>query len=365
MYHPYRGKRARMHQMLKSILIALLCLFILACIVFLLFFLNKDTVSIFGRELTLPWSQAARDGQQPDTIPDDELNFEILPGENGEQTPEPPPAVADPVAKVIEIPAGKAHDAAYIAQVAQLSQKGFTTAAITIKDQTGSVTGVDGLKPSLDTLHAAGMQVTAIFYAYEDDTYAGQNKAASLQNTARDSWRTGDGKRWLDPASAEANAYLAGNIRACKNAGFDEIVLRSFGWPAAGRLDRIVYGESDTGAKRADALIASYQTLAAEAAPTKLSVMVDNPTVEGGLSEASGQDLAKLYAAAARVYVPMAVQSETSGDSIRTIVGRLTGDTAEKLVPMYSDAALAPSLLASTNAFYFTAPNGDLALLLQ
>lgn len=353
MYHSYRGKRANRMRLLKRIFIVALCLFIIACIALLLFFPRNATATT---QSTFRWPWSSTDTTQGD------LNFEIVANEQGDPLPEsssddttttPPTTVVAP--KVVEIPADKATNATYIAQVAALSGTGVNTVAFTVKAANGTLLDATTLQPSIATLQQAGMKTIAVFYAYQDNAYAKQTPAAALQNIANQSWRNPDGERWLNPASEEANAYLRSSILSYTAIGFDEILLRAFSWPTIGRLDRIVYGDSnDTGAKRADTLSATLKDLVSQAAPTSISVALENATAENGLYDTAGQDVAKLYPLAAYVYAPLSVQTATSGDSIRTIIGSSTQGDTTKIIPMYTDTALIPSLLASSNGFYFS-----------
>ncbi|NCB28591.1 MAG: hypothetical protein EOM63_02355 [Clostridia bacterium] len=356
MYHPYRGRRAQRRRVLRDVLIALLSLFIVACIIFLLFFQNTSTITLFGHTLTLPGRGQTQEKGETAQKQHDKVDFQVVEDRKDAAQPQTP-AVTQPTAtRTIEIPADKLADSAYLAQAAQLKTSGkLTNAAIMVKDATGAVVSADTLKVPLATLKAAGFKTTAIVYTFQDNAYAKQTTAAALKNVDKKSWRLPDGKRWLDPASTEAMQYLTAQVQACKDAGFDEVVLRAFGYPTEGSLGRIVYGDAyATPAARADLLAQRLTELATAAAPVKVSVVVDDPTAENGLNQKSAQDVAKLYKAANAVYAPMEVQSETSGDSIRAIVGKLTGGDTAKLVPMYTSAALAPTLFAGDSALYFT-----------
>lgn len=360
MYRSYRGRRAQRRRVLRDVLVALLSLFIVACIVFLLFFQNRSTITLFGHTLTLPGRGQTQEKGETVQKQDDKVDFQVVEDKKDTAQPQAQPqttVVTQPtVTRTLEIPADKLADSAYLGQAAQLKTSGkLTNAAITVKDATGTVVSADALKAPLTTLKAAGFKTTAVVYAFQDNTYAKQMTAAALKNVDNKSWRLPDGKRWLDPASDEAMQYLTAQVQACKDAGFDEVVLRAFGYPAEGSLGRIVYDEAyATPTARADLLAQRLTELAAAVAPVKVAVVVDDPTAENGLNQKSAQDVAKLYKAANAVYVPMAVQSETSGDSIRAIIGKLTGGDTDKLVPMYTSAALAPTLFTGDSALYFT-----------
>lgn len=358
MYQPYRGQRSRRRRRIRNIIIIVLSLLVIAGTVFLLFFQEHMIYSADGIRFEPPWGKGDTQTQEPEnggTVTGDgpagDGQGGAQEGNDGAQEP-----VNAPQNRILALPAARLGDAAYMTQVvAMLENNRLSGAAMPYKDAAGAITAAETLAAPVQALHTAGKQAVAIVNAFNDNGYARSTPAAALRNVAGNAWRLPDGNRWLDPASDAAMAYVTAQLQACKDMGFDEVILQGFGYPREGNLGRIAYGEAyAAGAQRADLLARRLSELQAAMAPMKVSVVVDDATAQGGLNEASGQDVAKLYAAAAAVYVPMAVQTETSGDSIRTILGRLTGGETAKIVPMYTDQALAASLFAGEQSLYFT-----------
>lgn len=368
MYKPYRGQRVQRHRHVRNIILILLALFLIAGTVFLLFF--QDLIDIAGNKIAAI--------QKPATVQEasgDDTQTESSGGVDA--------AIPSPVApKILEIPADKLADSAYLSQVQSLQKQGaITGAAIVVKNPDGSllwkpaVTEVqntaidkaasDALPAAVKTLTEGGLPVTAVVYAYEDDMYSGLRQDAALMSTTGKHWRSPQGARRLSPASDAANAYLAALLGELRNMGCSEVMLRGYGWPATGngRLDRVVYGAYSDAAARAKKLteqLSAFQTVAQK---MKLSVCIDDPTAPNGLEQNSGQDLVSLSPIATHLYVPMTVQTETSGSSIRTIIGKLPGAEPSKLVPMYTSAQLAKTLFRGEASLYFapTETNGDIA----
>lgn len=392
MYRPYRGGRAQRRRRILNFILVLLALLVIGGTVFLLFFQDRMIYSSDGARFELPWSKPAAQEQNPAPSADDAAQPAEDAGNAGgtatPATPEQAPALAvSDTPKLLEIPADKLGDAAYLAQVQALHAQGaINGAAIVVKDPAGALVwksmaaGVqntailsgagDALPAAVKTLQADGLSVTAVLYAYEDDLYAAQDATAALKRAGTgNAWRSKENTRRLDPSSDAANAYLTALVRELSGMGCNEVVLRGFGWPAegTGRLDRVFYGDYKDAAARSAKLIQTLGALKTAAGETEISVCVDDPAAENGVNEGSGQDLGALSQVAARVYVPMIVQTATSGDSIRTIVGRVSGADVSRLVPIYSSKALAQDLFADSRAMYFSLSetNGDLSAYLK
>lgn len=391
MYRPYRGQRALRRRRILYFILILFALFILAGAVFLLFFQDH---SDNGIHVNFPWRKPAVSAQTDKQTPADPASTDTVTQgsadgqENAVVPAEQSPAVTvSPTPKLLEIPADKLGDAAYLAQVQALHEQGaINGAAIVVKDENGaliwksSFAGVQGtaieskatdaLAQAVQTLQADGLSVTAVLYAYEDNLYAGQNNAAALRNSStKKTWHMSDGSPWLDPSSETANAYLTALVQELRDMGCNEVVLRGFGWPAegTGRLSRIAYGDYKDAQARSAKLAETLKTLKAAAGTMEVSVCIDDPAAESGINKGSGQDLGALSSEAARIYVPMVVQTATSGDSIRTIVGRVSGADVSKLVPIYTSSKLAKTLLSGNGAMYFSPSetNGDLSTYLS
>lgn len=394
MYRPYRGQRAQRRRRILNLILVLLALLVIGGAVFLLFFQERMVYSSDGVRFELPWSKpAATQDQAPETPSEDAAQPEGGAGQaDGAVTPDTaaqePALAVSATPRLLEIPADKLGDAAYLAQVQALHAQGaINGAAIVVKDPAGAlvwksafpgvqdtsvVSGADDALPAaVKTLQADGLSVTAVLYAYEDDLYAAQDASAALKRvgTSGNAWRTPEGARRLDPASDAANAYLTALVQELSEMGFNEVVLRGFGWPAegTGRLDRVSYVGYKDAAARSARLVETLGAWKTAAGEMEVSVCVDDPAAENGVNEGSGQDLGALAQAAARIYVPMVVQTATSGDSIRTIVGRVPGTDVSRLVPIYSSKELAEDLFADSHAMYFSPSEtgGDLSAYLK
>ncbi|MCB6366185.1 hypothetical protein LI291_08375 [Intestinibacillus massiliensis] len=369
MYRPYRGQRAQRHRRIRNCILVLLALLVVAGAVFLLFFQDRMVYSSDGVHFDLPWGKA---GTQDDGNVDVPLDIEG--GGEGQDTPPdggaaPAPLAVSATPKLLEVPVGRLGDEAYLGQVKALHAQGaINGVAIVVKDAAGNLAWggtPDTLAAAVQAFQADGLPVTAVLYAYQDDARAAADETAALHRTNGNVWRAADNTRYLDPGADAANAYLSGLVQQLSGMGFQEAVLRAYGWPAegAGRLDRIRYGGYADPAARSAKLAETLEALKAAAGGMELSVCIDNPTAENGFDQPSGQDLAALTPGAARIYVPMVVQTATSGDSIRTIVGRVQGADTAKLVPMYDSAELAASLFAGSQPVYFSpsATDGEIA----
>lgn len=385
-YQPYRGKRIKKRAVLHSILIVVLCIFIITCTVFLLFF--RDTLRTwyestgFFASISIPnETDTPQVSAAPVTTTGDAAT------EPSSQTDTS--GVAEPsqntAMKLLEIPSANLSNAQYWQQAITLYQQGkISGVSMVVKNAEGYVwypssyerlAGTNiitdastTISDAVSTFKAAGLTTTAVIYAHQDHLYAQRAAAAAVTNVDNRAWRTGDSKCWLDPSSAEAQAYLTALITECKDMGFDAVLLRGLGWPPTGRLNRIVYGTgNETGAARAAVLAQQVQALRDAAAPMQLAVTLDNVTAESSLDEPTGQDVALLHNAADRLFIRMSMQTETSGNSVRTIVSNLSGAENARLVPMYSSAALMPMLMQGNENFYFvpSETNGALEGYLQ
>lgn len=394
MYRPYRGGRAQRRRRILNLILVLLALLVIGGTVFLLFFQEHLVYSSDGVRFELPWSKPAAQDQSPAPSTDESAQPADDAGQSGgtatampDTAKQKPVLAVSDIPKLLEIPADKLGDAAYLAQVKKLHAQGaINGATIVVKDPAGAliwksaVTGVqntailsgagDALPSAVQTLQADGLSVTAVLFAYEDDLYAAQDSTAALKRAGTgNAWRSKDNTRRLDPSSDAANTYLTALVQELSEMGCNEVVLRGFGWPAegTGRLDRVSYGDYRDAASRSDKLIEVLSALKAAAGDMEISVCVDDPAAENGVNEGSGQDLGALSQVAARVFVPMVVQTATSGDSIRTIIGRVSGADVSRLVPIYSSKELAKDLFANSRAMYFSPSetNGDLTAYLK
>lgn len=111
------------------------------------------------------------------------------------------------------------------------------------------------------------------------------NKMALRQGNGN--WRDELGLRWMSPAHADAQAYIAGLCGELAALGFDEIVLENFSFPVGERTARINQGENYDSARfslRLEELLTQVQG-AVEPYGTKISLRVGADLLENtGLS---------------------------------------------------------------------------------
>lgn len=130
-----------------------------------------------------------------------------------------------------------------------------TGAAITVKDESGKVFFPSQKSPwavNTDAVREAvsavlnGMEYTAArIVCFADPKAANSDvEGLGLKNTGGYIFYDGNNRQWLDPAKADARAYLCGLAAECAQLGFDEIILSHVGYPTEGKLDKIAYGET-------------------------------------------------------------------------------------------------------------------------
>ncbi len=360
MYQPYRGQHNQHQKLLKNIVIITLCMFIAACAIFLLFFQDafrewKEEYTQNHPQQTEPSAVSAPDAQEP-------TQTDPTPVENTPQQTAAAPT------KTLELPVDKLGDATYLQQVIALYEQGSIRAAsVLLKDAEGNLwypSGIAELQNTavmstsktdvlsgLQILKAAGLHMTAVLYAYEDNLYPRQNTAALLKNTSNNPWIYNT-KRCMDPASDASLQYITQLVQECESLGFDEVILKSFGWPTEGNVQRIAYGTNADLTARAQTLLQQLQALQSAAPKLQISIYLEEPLAENGQS-ISGQNLSLLYPVAAQIYLPMETQTVANGDSLRTLLGVQVGGETEKFVPIFTSASVAPMVLNGTQSIYF------------
>ncbi len=360
MYQPYRGQRNQHQKLLRNIVIITLCMFIAACAIFLLFFQDafqewKEEYAQNHPQQTEPSAVAVPDSQE--TTQTDKNPAESVPQE-----------VAATPTKTLELPVDKLGDATYLQQVIALQEQGSINAAsVLLKDEEGNLwypseiaeiqktavmsTSKTEVLSALQILKAAGLHMTAVLYAYQDNLYPRQNPAALLKNTSNSAWIYNT-KRCMDPASDASVQYLTKLVQECERLGFDEVILNSFGWPTQGNVQRIAYGTNADLTVRSQTLVQQLQALKAAAPTIEISVCLEEPLAENGQS-VSGQNVSMLYPEAAAIYLPMQTQTIANGDSLRTLLGVQIGGETEKFVPIFTSASVAPTIFSGNQSIYF------------
>lgn len=365
MYQPYRGQRSQRQKLIRNFIIVLLCLFIATCAIFLLFFQDEYR----------QWREAYLEShaQKIEQKVEEPTNTPADSAEPMEPEPAPQPTKSDEnsttiVQKTIQIPTAKIADTVYLQQVITMHQQGKVNAvSILMKEEEGTLTYASTLQElqgtaivagekvdiatAVSTLKAAGMHTSAILHADKDNLYSRKDPATLLTKTNGDAWIR-DTKRCMDPSKNATTEYLIKLIQECGTIGFDEVILYDFGWPDGGSTQKIEYGDNQDLTVRANTLAKRLETIAKTVASLEVSVCLQDTQAQKGVG-ITGQSLAKLYPLAAHIYIPMELQTETSGDSLRTNLAAQTGGSTEKIIPMFTSQEVASSLFSGNAAMYF------------
>ena len=132
-----------------------------------------------------------------------------------------------------------------------------TGAAITVKDESGKVffpsqkspwaVNTDAVREAVSAVLDGTEYTAARIVCFADPKAANSDvEGLGLKNTGGYIFYDGNNRQWLDPAKADARAYLCGLAAECAQLGFDEIILSHVGYPTEGKLDKIAYGETPT-----------------------------------------------------------------------------------------------------------------------
>ena len=130
-----------------------------------------------------------------------------------------------------------------------------TGAAITVKDENGKVffpsqkspwaVNTDAVREAVSAVLDGTEYTAARIVCFADPKAANSDvEGLGLKNTGGYIFYDGNNRQWLDPAKADARAYLCGLAAECAQLGFDEIILSHVGYPTEGKLDKIAYGET-------------------------------------------------------------------------------------------------------------------------
>ena len=130
-----------------------------------------------------------------------------------------------------------------------------TGAAITVKDESGKVffpsqkspwaVNTDAVREAVSAVLNGTEYTAARIVCFADPKAANSDvDGLGLKNTGGYIFYDGNNRQWLDPAKADARAYLCGLAAECAQLGFDEIILSHVGYPTEGKLDKIAYGET-------------------------------------------------------------------------------------------------------------------------
>ncbi len=164
----------------------------------------------------------------------------------------------------------------------------------------------------VDTLHGAGLYVTARVCALRDDLAAKGNSDAALLNTA--GFRYSDGaSRWISVYSEAGQDYILSLLKEMTDAGVDEIMLRDYALPrdagtTAPAYDKNVTKEAAVGAfiGRVDAALSG----------TALNLEMDAYTIAAGKDATMGMDCEALAKYSDSVTADITLSNLTDGMTI-------------------------------------------------
>ena len=142
----------------------------------------------------------------------------------------------------------------------------------------------------------------AAIHCLRDDFYAAADmEGAGICQPTGYIWYGTDNAHYLEPSKSAARAYLCGVAGECRDMGFDEILLRSFGYPTRGNLNKIDYSAMQMSKGEAlELLVEELRETVGE--DTALSAELPADEVLSGGSD-SGVELARIVPLLDRLYV--------------------------------------------------------------
>lgn len=143
-----------------------------------------------------------------------------------------------------------------------------------------------------------------------------------LKNTGGYIFYDGNNSLWLDPAKPGAREYVCALAREIAELGFDELLLTDFGYPTAGKIDKINYNTELSLADNLDLLL-SELIAALEPYDILLSVEVPEAVIAGGPDTVAGLDLNRLAARVDRIY---AVTTADKAETLSGLVAQAAGE---------------------------------------
>lgn len=336
-YRSYHGRgRAG-----KIILIAALCVLLLAAVGFLIL----QRYAVYGTDGSIRFELPWKDAQTPPVTPPDssapEGGMEVV----IEQQPvEVEPEELHAVELEESVLRGGA-DAALAAlgedtnavavRVKNEAGELLYASALTDAIDAGAVRGDAASLAAIETLTGSEMHTIARISALHDSIYsfAHMAEAGVLQlNYPGYIWYDPDSTFFLAPEKEAARAYLVSIARECAALGFDELLFDSFAYPARGRLTNIDESARTMTKEEALSLLAAALREGTADFSVKLSVQLDAATVLAGGNETNGQSLAALAEQFDRIYV------ETTAEELPALTQALAPYSAQ-LVPILPEAA--------------------------
>ena len=237
-YRNYRGRSPKWKILLAVVLVLVIA--VSATVLGLQRFVVYDETGT--PHFLLPQSSESEQAEHENTPPADLVI----------QEEEEPPAAE---ATVIRLTPGVV-DTAEEADAALAAVSGECTgAAITVKDESGKVffpsqkspwaVNTDAVREAVSAVLDGTEYTAARIVCFADPKAANSDvEGLGLKNTGGYIFYDGNNRQWLDPAKADARAYLCGLAAECAQLGFDEIILSHVGYPTEGKLDKIAYGET-------------------------------------------------------------------------------------------------------------------------
>lgn len=109
----------------------------------------------------------------------------------------------------------------------------------------GAVKATDETAQALSAVVSGTEHSAARLVCFLDSRAAGSDvEGKGLKNTGGYIFYDGNNRQWLDPAKADAQAYLCTLAREAAELGFDELILANVGYPTVGKLNKIAYGDT-------------------------------------------------------------------------------------------------------------------------
>lgn len=143
----------------------------------------------------------------------------------------------------------------------------------------------------------------AAIHCFRDDYYAMDDmEGAGICQSTGYIWFGVDNSHWLEPSKQGTRAYLCAVAAECRDMGFDEILLRSFGYPTRGNLEKIDYsGMQMSKEESLEAFLRDMREALGE--ETLLSVELAAEDVLSWHNSESGVELARIVPLVDRLYV--------------------------------------------------------------
>ena len=295
-YDVYRG-RSRLRTAMTVLIVILLVILILAVAAF---FLLQPYISYDDQgkaHVDLPFLSQAEPTPTPMPV--------VTPGivvTTPEPTPEPTP---QPGQVVAVLPLSSVTDGT----VGNLAlQAGATALLFDMKVPSGELSYVSELDWARHTKMSAAdptlnetvqlfnqgdVYTVARISCFKDDTVPYYYGPTAGFRVGGGNWRDPSGSRWLSPATAPAQDYVAAICAELAMLGFDEVLLDYATFPTAGRMESVVTGDAyqndpDFKAKALDTFYAKVREALADYPNVKLSLVVESGFLTGDDADLSG-----------------------------------------------------------------------------